>query len=203
MFLEVWIDDPCLFNNSILMYSISLNINFFGQYFSLDSRFGFLLNKSEPFTSQRDNVEKVKLALIQNHNPYQLNLSDMGCNNEIKRPSALFLMYYSKFLIRLNQFSFLMAKLFTFIGPRCFEDTAEAIRYFYKMHPGESQKELCLPRALFAASTSKKFKSNGVIFIGVFLPSKNMHAWIIEGGYQPDPFDNIWINFQPVAALYY
>jgi len=41
-----------------------------------------------------------------------------------------------------------------------------------------------------------------VIFIGVFLPSKSMHAWIIEDGIQPDPSDTMWINFQPVAVLY-
>lgn len=29
-----------------------------------------------------------------------------------------------------------------------------------------------------------------------------MHAWIVEDGKQPDPFDDMWINFQPVAAIY-
>jgi len=42
-----------------------------------------------------------------------------------------------------------------------------------------------------------------VIFIGVFLPSNTMHAWIIEDGKIVDPYDGIWLNFQPVAALYY
>ena len=42
-----------------------------------------------------------------------------------------------------------------------------------------------------------------MIFIGVFLPTKLMHAWIIESGELADQFDDIWINFQPVAAIYY
>jgi hypothetical protein len=40
-----------------------------------------------------------------------------------------------------------------------------------------------------------------VVVIGVFLPSRAMHAWTIEGNQMADPYDDIWINYQPVAML--
>ncbi len=82
-----------------------------------------------------------------------------------------------------------------------YDDAKQAIEAFYRIYPVDRQDSLCLPRALFAAAMSKKFRKNGVVFIGVFLPSKSMHAWIIEDGIQPDVNDNIWINFKPVAAI--
>jgi hypothetical protein len=49
---------------------------------------------------------------------------------------------------------------------------------------------------------SRKFADMGVVLIGVFLPSRSLHAWIIEDGMQPDSSDKQWINFQPVAAVF-
>lgn len=39
------------------------------------------------------------------------------------------------------------------------------------------------------------------MFIGAFLPSVQMHAWVIEDGMPADPHDDNWINFAPVAAF--
>jgi hypothetical protein len=40
------------------------------------------------------------------------------------------------------------------------------------------------------------------LIIGVFLPSRAMHAWIIENHMQPDPQDRSWTSFQPVALIH-
>ena len=113
-----------------------------------------------------------------------------------------FLMQYVKFLVWLCKYSFLLGKTFSKLGISCFDTTEAAILFFRKCFPGAIQNDLCYPRTLFAASTSRLFKEKGVIFIGVFLPSKSMHAWIIEDSKQPDIYDNMWINFQPVAVIY-
>jgi hypothetical protein len=99
--------------------------------------------------------------------------------------------------------SFALGNLFTSCKLPCFANATEAINFYRNCSFKKNQNELCLPRALFAASLSKRFRENGVIFIGVFLPSTSMHAWIIEDGAQADPLDNMWINFKPVAALCY
>jgi hypothetical protein len=81
-----------------------------------------------------------------------------------------------------------------------FENSSDAIAFFRNEVDGD-QTALCLPRAFFAAQTSMQFKDEGVVFIGVFLPSRSMHAWVIEGDAIADPDDDIWINYRPVAAL--
>ena len=110
--------------------------------------------------------------------------------------------WYAKLLVWLCKHSFFLGRCFAKIGWTCFATTEEAICAFRQIFPTPQQADLCYPRTLFAASLSKTFKAKGCIFIGVYLPSKSMHAWMIEDGTQPDPFDNMWINFQPVAALY-
>ena len=83
-----------------------------------------------------------------------------------------------------------------------FENSNQAIVIFREITKDKNQSDLCLPRSFFAAVTSKKFKESGAVFIGVFLPSTSMHAWVIEDNIQPDFEDNIWFNYQPVAVLH-
>ena len=66
---------------------------------------------------------------------------------------------------------------------------------------GLKQDTLCLPRTLFAAKTSREFKKSGVLFIGVLLASKQMHAWIVEDGRICDQRDTRWVDYRPVAAI--
>jgi hypothetical protein len=75
-----------------------------------------------------------------------------------------------------------------------------AIKHLF---PEDQYTESCLQKALTVAKTSKKFKTHGVLFIGAQLPLKNMHAWIIEDGIQPDQADRNWINYLPLLALAY
>ena len=95
---------------------------------------------------------------------------------------------------------FYLARLWASFRMPCFDTAAEAIRFF-RDHVTGDQSILCLPRALFAAKTSRRFIADGVLFIGVFLPARSLHAWVIEGGSLADPCDDAWINYRPVAAL--
>jgi hypothetical protein len=63
------------------------------------------------------------------------------------------------------------------------------------------QDILCLPRSLFVSKTSIEFQNSGAVLIGVYLPSRIMHAWVIEGGAQQDQQDKIWHQFKPIAAI--
>lgn len=110
--------------------------------------------------------------------------------------------YYAKGLNWACKNAFWLARAITAGGRPVYDSTTQAIYAYRKLYAGAEQQDMCLSRTLFAASTSKTFKSAGVIFIGVFLPARNMHAWIIEGDTQPDPWDTIWTNYQPVAVLY-
>lgn len=97
--------------------------------------------------------------------------------------------------------AFCLACGYAALGSPCFSDSAAGIKFFRSNVLVSQQATLCLPRALFAASMSQRFPDAGVVFIGVFLPSRSMHAWIIEDGHQPDKNDSMWVNFRPVAAI--
>jgi hypothetical protein len=110
---------------------------------------------------------------------------------------------FSKVLIIVCRLNFRLGVICSQFGKINYNNAQKAILDFRALHKGEKQNELCLSRTLFAASTSNRFKKNGVLFIGVFLPSKSMHAWIIEDDALADPLDGIWLNYQPIAAIYY
>lgn len=109
-------------------------------------------------------------------------------------------MVYARLLIYLQKKFPNLLFLFVHFRFKIFEDSDSAIEFFRQVHP-KNQKVLCLPRSIFAATTSKKFKRNGSLFIGIFHPSKHMHAWIIEDNHNPCRFDNIWTNYSPVVAI--
>ncbi len=90
------------------------------------------------------------------------------------------------------------------ISLNAFANSQQAILFYRHLYPSaEKQRRLCLPRAIFAATTSRKFKQHGVMLIGAFLPSTQMHAWVIEDNQQPDLWDNEWICYKPVYMLYH
>lgn len=104
-------------------------------------------------------------------------------------------------LIKLCAANFFLARVYSGVRRPVFDNAAHAIGFFRSVIPGQQQRNLCLPRALFAAKTSRAFATSGVVFLGTFLPSRLMHAWVIEAGCQPDPRDDIWTQYRPVAAL--
>jgi len=163
---------------------------------------GALLKRSGASSTKKklELIEKVSNALILNDEPYKLNMPDL---NSVS--NSYNIKNFKKYAVNLTYAtlkSFALGKLYTSFKQPYFENATEAITFYRSCSLIKNQSDLCLPRTLFAASLSKRFKQNGVIFIGVSLPSKSMHAWIIEDGVQPDPFDTMWVNFQPVAILY-
>lgn len=132
-------------------------------------------------------------------NPLTLNTT-ATVNNDI-RISALS-RAYAKLMVITCKHSFLMAILLAKLPFVRYNTTNQAITAFQKIYSGSlNQRILCLPRVLFAIATSKSFRQNGVAFIGVFLPSKKMHAWIIEADSNPDKQDDVWICYRPVLGI--
>lgn len=147
---------------------------------------------------------KIKLPDIANKNiffitdPYSLKTN----YHDLPIPKVNFLIKgYAKILVWSNKKSFLLSRILAIFRFPVFQDAEQSIQVFRSFKFKEKQNELCLPRALFVSTTSKKFKKSGTMFIGVFLPTTQMHAWVIEDGLQPDKVDDIWICYQPVAVL--
>jgi hypothetical protein len=106
-------------------------------------------------------------------------------------------------LISLVDFQTFSLRLYSSFKDEFFKRTDEAIFQINSLEKQiELKHQLCLQRAFLASKISKSFEANGVIFIGAFLPTGDMHAWIIENGIQPDSDDRGWINYRPLLALY-
>lgn len=187
----------------MFMKFISLPIQSGKKTYVLNPVFGMLLEFEKNNIDKTIAIPKKIIEAIEYcNNPYALMNIETINKNKISLIKKSALSFYSNLQININKLNFGLGKIFSSIGRPVFANATDSIVFFRNNKPGVIQNDLCLPRSLFAASTSKIFKEKGVIFIGVSLPSNLMHAWIIEDGKQPDPFDNIWINFQPVAVLY-
>ena len=107
-------------------------------------------------------------------------------------------------LLKIGNNRFYMTRLYSSIKSLMFEKTNEAITYINSLPPQvELKHRLCLQRAFLSSKISKSFIKEGVIFIGAFLPTGDMHAWIIENGVQPDFDDRGWVNYRPLLAFYH
>ena len=163
--------------------------------------FGLLLefDKSKSKNIILSNKPEKLLQYVKN--PYLLvsNIEETKIATEFKYCfiGKLLAKVYTSLCLR----SFFFFRLLSYCRFPIFNSTQDAILFYQNLFPYE-QQNLCLPRSLFAACTAKSFKDEGAIFIGVFLPSRAMHAWIIEKHCQPDPYDDIWICYQPVAIMY-
>lgn len=108
---------------------------------------------------------------------------------------------YAAILTWLCRHVFPLGRLWATIPLRCYPDAGVATEVYYKLYPGKQQRNLCLPRAYFARSASKRFRKHGAMFIGAFLPSVQMHAWVLEEGMHADRHDNSWVNYAPIAVI--
>lgn len=104
-------------------------------------------------------------------------------------------------LVKICAANVFLARVYSGFRQPIFENAAQSVGFFRSAIPSQQQRNLCLPRALFAAKTSCAFADSGVVLLGAFLPSRLMHAWVIEAGCQPDLRDDIWTQYRPVAAL--
>lgn len=161
---------------------------------------GDLLEDSASFSPSTRLPLKLVSALALCDSPYNLHQSppqeSLVAGQEAELPRRI--------LFRLINFcaaNFFLARVYSGVNRSVFDNAAHAIAFFRSVVPGQQQRNLCLPRALFAAKTSRAFATSGVVFLGTFLPSRLMHSWVIEAGCQPDPRDDIWTQYRPVAAL--
>lgn len=107
---------------------------------------------------------------------------------------------YAKLLIWSHRHFYPLIWLVSKCRFNIYESGIDAADVFCKIHP-LSQNTLCLPRSVFIATTSKKFQISGAMFIGAYLPSRRMHAWIIEDGINAYRHDHIWINYTPISIM--
>lgn len=108
---------------------------------------------------------------------------------------------YAIFLIWASEHCYFIVYLLSHLRLNIFSDAQQASWVFQQSTKGKEQKLLCLPRSVFIATTSKRFKEHGTMYIGIFLPSRNMHAWVIEDNLQTDEWDNCWILYQPLIMM--
>ena len=169
-----------------------------GKHYRLNSFTGSLAIKD--CTNAKAYPKKMETALSQCASPFSLTSipkadpKKYSCDPSMERTGVIA-------LLKLAKISFWASyKLPSLVRPK-YTDARQAIELFASHTSNLDRNELCLTRSLFAAAMSKKFKNYGVIFIGVFLPSRSMHSWVIEDGIQPDPLDSMWVNYRPVAAL--
>ncbi|MEZ4755339.1 MAG: hypothetical protein R2817_00770 [Flavobacteriales bacterium] len=133
-------------------------------------------------------------------NPYLLKPHSENLERHIQISIATKL--YAHLLVLSCRHSFILARLIAHLAPVRFENTSASIEIFHRLYSSAlHRRTFCLPRTLFAISTSKTFAHSGTGYIGAFLPSKKLHAWIIENDINPDPKDDIWICYQPVAQI--
>lgn len=160
---------------------------------------GQLYTGSEIYLHPSKLPAKVELALGLCHNPYRLptrsasveSTDSFSANKNI-----------ADRIIHICRINFWLATRYASWQKPIHPDASDAIAAFREIIGTKKQKELCLPRALYTAKTSLRFKEHGVVLIGVFLPSRAMHAWVIEDGRLADPYDTEWLQHRPVAALY-
>ncbi len=173
---------------------------FFDKLFWFHSIFGILLTKNKPKNLPKieltNSIDKQYQVVI---NPFKAKVLDVK-NRNVK--ISFLSKIYGKLMVFACKYSFFGARVLAKIPFVKYPTTEIAIKAFQKLYPTNlEQRTLCLPRMLFVIATSKTFKNKGVGFIGVFLPSRKMHAWIIENNSNPDPYDDTWICYQPVVAI--
>jgi len=167
---------------------------------------GHLLKASIPTEKKTNSTipTKVSLALEYCNNPYLCNLTKEVKveDDNVKLFNDLNKMHES--LLKIGNNRFFLTRLYSSMKNFVFENTIEAISHINRLSPQIAFKhKLCLQRAFLSAKISQSFTSDGVIFIGAFLPTGDMHAWIIENGRQPDYDDRGWINYRPLLAFYH
>ena len=185
------------------LYNIGLHKK--SSSFIISSFSGSLIEILADYNKSATNFsKKISKSLHFCNQPYSLNQKPIESKATSAEPKINLPLLSKRasqvvYLCRANLF-WLAYKYISFLKPS-FEDSSQAIAFFRQQVYSAPQDNLCLPRSLFAASASKRFAESGVIVIGVFLPTRNMHAWIIEDGRQPDSHDSMWINFRPVAMI--
>ncbi len=153
-----------------------LPIRFHNTWFRFNRWLGLII-----FSNSEPNIQKPKIPITKKKafecvaDPYKLKKPIMVRRNPPK--VSFWVKSYAKVLTYLCRHCYPLAQiLFSNLSLNVFEDGEDANWYYRSLNYGYNQDVLCLPRAMFIASTSKKFKDRGVMFIGIFPPMRNLHA---------------------------
>lgn len=177
----------------------SLRPHFKGVSYRFASPLGWLLSRKEPTAPARPELtEKGAAALRLVDSPFAITPGTLGPKRDVDFGRTV--RAYGRTLIWLYRHFYPGLWLLSHLRLGVFDNATDAIDAFVKIHP-KDQKVLCLPRSIFAATLSRRFRKEGTMFIGAFLPSRHLHAFIIEGGKNPCRFDAGWTNYTPVAIM--
>jgi len=193
---------PLISFKKTLMKFYQFPIFFSGKLYLFNKVLGALLTKTytkKVYVTNNETPKRLRGQYQMVLNPFKLKISNYDVD---KVNVSVLAKLYGKLMVFTCKYSFIGAMILAKVPFVKYSSTKIAIASFKKIYSSDfHQRMLCLPRTLFAIATSKSFKEKGVAFIGVFLPSKKMHAWIIEDNLNPDPCDDAWICYQPVAAI--
>lgn len=184
-----------------IMNFYNLPIKHKGNIYYFNKLLGLLLFSKE--YKEKKEIKELPVVVKKNYqlilNPYLLEVNKdlFECQN-----IPLLAKIYAILMVFISKYSFNTACLLTKIPLIKFPNSMTAATIFNNIYPCPiQQRTLCLPRTLFVMGTSKSFTKYGTAFIGVFLPSRKMHAWVIESGCNTDSLDKIWLSYQPVVAI--
>lgn len=187
------------------MKSISTPVDYHGRRFSFNRTLGCLTwrkasDDGQPAEPRFANEEKRRCwEAVQD--PFLMRRrghSDSWRHIRHERVARL----YARWLTWLCKHCYPAAQLLGHLRLGLFADAGDACQFYKSLYPDpKRQRVLCLPRALFAATTSRRFQAHGVLFIGAFLPTVRMHAWVVEDGMTADRRDGQWIHYRPVMIM--
>lgn len=168
----------------------------------ISSYSGSLLKSETPPVFVRQQVYPSRLisALAMCADPYRCKwASPLAAISGINQDQAILKMY--RRLVWISNKRYLLSLTYSQISSPIFVTTQEAFSAISQIDDESSNRsERCLQRCLLAIKTSRSFREKGVLFIGSMVETREMHAWIIEDGEQPDHEDRSWINHRPLLA---
>jgi len=183
---------------------IELPYNFRESSWSICPFTGALL-KSKPLDEVPQTIPlKILNALEYCESPYLLKSNHEKHISPIDLTLITSLNKMHERLLKIDNSRFYLTRLYSSIKHDIFDTTSLSMIYI-NMIPQqiEQRHRLCLQKSFLASKISKGFVENGVLFIGAFLPTGDMHAWIIENDIQPDIEDRGWVNYRPLLAFYH
>lgn len=184
------------------MKIIHCPVNYYGEHFRFSRFWGCLIcsqRKSSGNTLPVLSAEK-QACIDAVRDPYQIR--ECMKTTEWKKKESLIAMLYARLLTWTCTHYYPMVNLFLWLRLDIFPSGNDASLFYYSVYPEmKRQQTLCLPRAIFIATTSKQFDKKGILFIGTFLPTVRMHAWVIEDGLHADLYDKQWIYYRPVMMM--
>jgi hypothetical protein len=189
------------------MRAINRPIVFYGKEFQFNRFLGCLIcekdESRDDFNNELpDSISDEKRRDIEAvHNPFMM-LYHKKSNGWKEIKQAWIAKMYGRLITWLCLHCYPVMNVFIHFHLNLFSNAGYASLFYYNLYPDlKSQQILCLPRSIFIATTSRRFKQYGVLFIGAFLPTVRMHAWIIEDGMPADCFDKQWIHYNPVMMF--